>query len=209
MSEPQRIGAVLPELRHLTTNTRTLKSVRHSPPHVVFEPKKPRDIDGIHHAIRDAIRDCTAGKAPWPLFVFGAVGSGKSCAALCLVDRVDSAKYWTEESLCQQAADSMMDRLWNSAGYLVTPSAFWSRIREAPLVVVDELAARTNVTDHRYATVKRLLDEREGEPLMLVSNVDPKELASVYDDRVASRALCGTVVRSRGTDRRMMKPGAA
>jgi hypothetical protein len=38
-----------------------------------------------------------------------------------------------------------------------------------------------------------------------VSNVAPNELASMYDDRICSRLLCGTWFELKGPDRRLAK----
>jgi DNA replication protein DnaC len=162
-----------------------------------------RDIEKIPGDLRRAIRECTTGAASWPLFVYGPAGTGKTCAALCLVDRVARSRYWTEESLCQDYTDAMMGDLFTRTGYEISTREFWERERSAALVVVDELAARYAVSEHRRTVVKTILDIRDGRPLILISNTAPEDIANIFDDRVASRALCGTVVELNGADRRI------
>ena len=58
------------------------------------------------------------------------------------------------------------------------------------------------VSDHHYETIKRCIDDRHGKPLVCISNLNMKELAGVYDDRVASRISAGTIVVTEG-DRRL------
>lgn len=168
-------------------------------------PDKPRRLPDVPPVLRQKIRECTWGESPWPLFVFGPPGTGKTCGALCLVDRVHRAAFFTEETLCQDATDALMGRLVNSIGYDITPREFWANVGDRQLVVVDELGSRTIVSDHRYNAVKTLLDVREGKALMLVSNVAPKDIAQIYDARIASRALNGTIVEVGGHDRRLAK----
>lgn len=168
-------------------------------------PDKQRHLPDVPPLLRQKIRECTSGVAPWPLFVFGPPGTGKTCGALCLVDRVSRALFWTEESLCDYVTDALMGRLVNRLGHDITPRQIWYKVNDSPLVVVDEIGSRTAVSDHRYTTIKNLLDAREGKALMLVSNVAPKDIAQIYDARIASRALNGTIVEVGGADRRLAK----
>lgn len=185
-------------------NTKTFQSLTVRPdPSPVFLPSKPRLIDDVAPSLRKQIKACTLGQSPWPMFVFGKPGTGKSCAALCLCDRVERSLFWTEESLCQEMVDAAMDRLENSLGYSITPRQIINRISAAALVVIDELGSRTTVSDHRYSTVKSLLDAREGKSLMIVSNVPHNDIATIYDARIASRVLSGTIVKLDGDDRRL------
>lgn len=136
------------------------------------------------------------------MFVHGPAGTGKTCAALVLCDHVDGSIFWTEEQLCHEITEAMMDRLTNSLGYSITPQQIWRKTERSPLVVLDELGARSVVSDHRYAVIKTLLDRREAQPFVIVSNLPPADLPAAYDDRIASRALAGTIVRLGGVDRR-------
>jgi hypothetical protein len=72
------------------------------------------------------------------------------------------------------------------------------------LVVLDELGSRANVTDTHYECVQRVLDMREGQPLILISNKSIAEIGSLYDARIASRCEAGTVVKLEGRDRRLL-----
>ena len=71
------------------------------------------------------------------------------------------------------------------------------------LCVIDEIGAREKVSDHQYETLKTAIDRRQGQPLVLISNVSPPELSRVFDDRIASRCGAGTVVEVIGPDQRL------
>jgi DNA replication protein DnaC len=150
-----------------------------------------------------------AGEAPWPFFCHGPAGTGKTCAALCLLDHLaGGGEYHTAASLAELLAQAQQGRLtWYREGYggTVWPEKVWEGVRRECLVVLDELGAREKVSDHQYECVKRLLDERQGRPLVALSNLDLQALARVYDDRIASRLAAGTVLRLEGEDRRLAR----
>ena len=56
---------------------------------------KVRDVTGVPPGLWPCIQGLCEGKAHWPLFLYGPVGTGKSCAAMCLSDRVAGAEFWT------------------------------------------------------------------------------------------------------------------
>lgn len=154
---------------------------------------------------RSKIRDCAAGRSPWPLFAHGPAGCGKTCAALCLLDHAGGL-YFTAASLSQAVSDAMFGRLLSPREKReVSATQLWSEVATTPLVVLDEIGGRGSVSDHHYDCVKRLLDEREGRPTLCLSNLSLGELAKLYDDRVASRLAAGTVVVLQGVDRRLSR----
>ncbi len=144
------------------------------------------------------------GRSPWPLVMTGSAGTGKTCAALCLVDYAHG-RYWTAADLCDLLVRAQQGRLeWSNCGYGGThwPEHVWGWVAGASVLALDEIGTRT-VSDFAYETVKRVIDEREGKPLVVVSNLTLEALARVYDDRVVSRLAAGTVVEMAGRDRRV------
>lgn len=138
-------------------------------------------------------RSLVRGSARWPLYLHGAAGRGKTLAALSLCDWIPRAGYYVPNDLCEA---------------IVNPSRFnfWESVREKPVVVLDELGAREHVGDLPYEAVKRFADCRElhaGRVAVYISNLTPKQIADVYDDRIASRILCGSWFELTGPDRRM------
>ncbi|TPV94837.1 MAG: hypothetical protein B7733_12945 [Myxococcales bacterium FL481] len=133
----------------------------------------------------------------------GAAGTGKTCAALCVLDwAACGRKYWTMAELCTelisvQAGEREYGQVTDS------PRWWWERYAERGLVCIDEIGARENVSDFHYETLKRAMDSREGKPVVLISNEPIDRLARIYDDRVASRMAGGTVIEFGGPDQRL------
>lgn len=176
-------------------------------------PDKPRLLIMIPGDIRAAIRHCVAGAARWPLVLSGSSGTGKTCAALCLLDYA-GGHYWAAADLCEELRRADAGRLETRRtgyGQTIWPEDMWEWIKKAPLVVLDELGCRDRVSDFQYETAKRVLDKREGRPLMVLSNLTLAVLAELYDDRFVSRLASGTVLELAGEDRRLTidKPTAA
>lgn len=124
---------------------------------------------------------------------------------LCLLDHA-GGDYLTASGLCDLVAQAQQGRLeWYHEGHggVLWPEKLWAKLARAHLVVVDELGSRDRVSDHHYECVKRIIDERQGQPLALASNHDIEALARLYDDRIASRIAAGTVLGLDGDDRRL------
>jgi hypothetical protein len=148
------------------------------------------------------------GGAKWPLFLYGPAGSGKTCAALALTDLVQTTFYGTPEDLCTIILKGGPRRWAPSKAEIVyrddRPALV--AIPAERLVVLDELGARSKITDLHYSAVKEFLDSRElghNRVGIYISNLEPDKLVGVYDDRIASRLLCGTWFELAGKDRRM------
>jgi hypothetical protein len=168
-------------------------------------PEAERTADGIPPKVAAAIRLLVAGEAPWPLLLHGPPGTGKTCAGLVLLDHA-GGEYFTAAGWARRLIDAQQGRLsWQRDGVsgAVTEGMCWAAAGRAPLVVLDELGVRGQVSDHAYEAVKQMIDARRGRPFVAISNVDLDALAKVYDDRVASRLGCGLVVRVDGPDRRV------
>lgn len=182
-------------------------------PRPVFLPNLFREIASVDAALRNVLRSLVSGKAKWPLFLTGPPGTGKTCAALAVLDHLFpwQQQYTTAADLTSaiMATFGSNEKFnWRKFG----PYRCEDDSREdtpsgksgAALVVLDELGARGKVTDTHYEAVQRLIDLRTGCPLILVSNLSADELAVAYDGRIASRCQAGTVARLGGRDRRML-----
>ena len=168
-------------------------------------PKQPeRNRDGIEPALRGTIQDLTNGLRPWPLLLLGEAGSGKTCAALCMID-VFGGWYTSLPELCDLLITAQKGELAYSSGHRRFTEDVWSAWRNAHLVVLDEIGARDKVSDHHYETLKWAMDRREGQPAVFISNHEKlSELGHLYDDRIASRLSSGTPVWLKG-DRRVKR----
>lgn len=170
-------------------------------------PRTPRTLAGIDPALRRIIRSLVGGELPWPLFLTGKPGTGKTCALLCLLDHA-GGDYHTVRGLHAMLIRAEQGRLeWydNGRGGTLWPERVWAGLAKAPLVVLDELGCREKVSDAHYETVKQVIDERHGKPFAVVSNLAIGEIATVYDDRIFSRLAAGTVVELAGEDRRLAR----
>ncbi len=81
----------------------------------------------------------------------------------------------------------------------------WKRL---PLCVLDEIGVGSTASDFRLDALLEVLNTRcdhPVKPLIVTSNLEPKEIERAYDDRVASRILAGTVYHVGGDDRRITK----
>ncbi len=171
-------------------------------------PNKARDLARVPEIFRSTLRALVRGEKPWPLFAYGPAGTGKTCAALCLLDYVEDSDYYTASGLCETMIQCQNGRLeWyvEGRGGTLWPERFWSKLTHQSLVVLDEIGTRDRVSDHHYECVKRVLDDRHGKPLILLSNLDLTTIAQVYDDRLASRMAAGTVLKLDGPDMRLQR----
>jgi len=142
-------------------------------------------------------RRLVAGEDPWPLFLHGPVGAGKTLAALSLADVTRTAAYFTADGLCKTAHELRDEP--------VMLRGLWDAIEVKDLIILDELGLRSNVSDACYETIKRVADLREmhaGRVGIFISNLDANQLARVFDDRLGSRLFCGTHFELKGRDRR-------
>lgn len=172
-----------------------------------IKPAVPREASRIPRAFYGALVDAVRGRTPWPIFAFGPVGVGKTCGALWLCDwSAGPAIYSDFARFVDRWVDGKMGRLREAGSHgecVVTASMLESDWQRADLVVLDELGARERVTDAGYDGLRRLLDARFGQPLIVLANVDLDTVSRLFDDRVASRLAGGTVVRVDGPDRRL------
>jgi chromosomal replication initiation ATPase DnaA len=151
-----------------------------------------RRLDRLDPKLLALMRRLAAGESPWPLYLHGAPGRGKTCAALAMADVIETAMFTT----CEDLTDGVMGD---------NATAMWESVRVKHLAILDELGARERMNDLHYSAVKRFADLREqhaGRVAIYIGNVTPEELPGLYDDRLASRILCGMVYRLEGDDRR-------
>lgn len=151
--------------------------------------RHPRQLELVDPALLAILREVAHGRSPWPLFLHGNPGTGKTCAGLALADRVRRACYMD----CEEAADAIVRQ----------DAPTWDAIRDCDLAILDELATRATIGDLHYQAVKRFCDLRAHAPALYISNVGPDGLARAYDERIASRVLCGTWHHLAGPDRRI------
>lgn len=191
------------------TSLRARKLPLRKEPQAKFLPEKHREIAAVPENVKAAFRSLVSGKSPWPLFLWGEPGRGKTCAALALCDylRSEQVQFTTIADLTARVMDSWKSTEkfeWKPFGPFRDRTEFYHGTSGSWLVVLDELGTRSNVTDTHYECVQRVLDMREGWPLILISNKDIAGIGQLYDARIASRCEAGTVVEMKGMDRRLL-----
>ena len=121
-------------------------------PESVHLPDLTRVVDLIDPKLRTAVNALVTGRRPWPLFLHGPAGTGKTRAMLCLCDRVPAGLYSTVAELCERRIGAMRGELWYSGpnGARVWEGDIWRAWSAAPLVVLDELATRDDVSGFQF-----------------------------------------------------------
>lgn len=170
-------------------------------------PNKAREPALIPPGLLKVIKSCSEGESPWPLFLFGSTGTGKTCAALVMLDWA-GGEYFEATRMSEDHNDTKFGRYEERlpSGGVWTPTAKgWrlARLEMPALLVVDELGIRERASQAQYEIVKYVLDLREGRPLVCISNMTGPELEQVYDARIVSRLGAGTIFDCSGGDRRL------
>lgn len=161
-----------------------------------FKTNKIRLPEYIPEGAARMGRAVCLGLRPWPLVLTGATGGGKTCMGLILSDNY-AGLYFTTSEFCERARKADCGHLQSSAGYPVSLKEVWDQWRRAPLAVLDELGGRAFVSDHHFDCVLRAIDDREGQPLVVITNLTLEDLGETYDGRISSRLAAGTIVTFR------------
>ena len=158
----------------------------------------------IDRNVREAMNACVTGVKPWPLLLHGLTGRGKTAAALCLMDAARDPVYLrTEAEMCETLNQAHDREFRDSDGRRIFPSNIWYAWTNANLAVLDDLGKRTEPTDARIETVQRALEKRVGKPLIITTELTPKEISKRYVNSIVSRCCGGTICKVGGADRRM------
>ena len=176
-----------------------------------LRPELPRAAGMVPLELSSAFTECRMGAKPWPLYVYGDVGTGKTRFALLVNDWYggrffDFADLWAEYvTLCKgelRAEASIVSPLAGDA--LVSQGKWFDVLKASRLVILDDVGRRKDTEGGTARELLcRLLDVREGLPTICIGNLTPKEIESNYDARTASR-MCGrSWVCVRGKDRRL------
>lgn len=170
-----------------------------------FLPDKPRRREQVNPVLRGIINDCLAGRKAWPLFIGGKVGTGKTCAALCLCDMIARSEYFTAAQICERFNDARFGRLESSLGYSIGVGDIRSRITGCDLFVLDELERADRATANVVETIRDVLELRDGKPLIVISNSTISDIGKAFDLRIASRIGSGSKFQLDGEDRRLLR----
>lgn len=167
-----------------------------------IQHRQERRISQCEPELTQQLRELTEGSAPWPLFLHGPAGIGKTCAALSLLDYVavkNSFAYLEASRFVRQITKYRFGDTRDA----YKEGRMWELIGKCELSVLDELGTRNAVTDAHYEIVRNYIDLRGHRPTIYISNQSPAGIVATYDDRIASRLCSGTVFHLEGKDRRL------
>lgn len=189
-------------------------------------PTHPRSQEEILPDLRQQLLNIANGSLAWPLYLWSpGPGSGKTCAALSMLDNYGSGN-------CHGGGSDVSEFLGGFADFASLPELFrmaeqkrlytttasdgcqtvylsdlWAFVRTDKLLVLDDLRKPSDreqrLGEDHFGILKRILDLRIGKPLIITSNVDPwsppdgsqSDLVRLFDDRIADRITCGTVYK--------------
>lgn len=169
-----------------------------------------RDQKLIPAGLAETFQECRMGRAPWPLFVWGGVGGGKTRFGLCVHDIYDG-QHWDFADLAAEYVQLRRGELLDcdsqlTGGYqerVVREIEWIDALARPRMFVLDDVGRRSDTAaGTNREVISRFLDRRENKPTILLSNLPPNGLAPVYDERVASRCRAGTVIEVSVGDRR-------
>jgi DNA replication protein DnaC len=140
----------------------------------------------------------------WPVYFHGLPGRGKTCAAAILY-RLHGVVGYGRDGFsdwpcvwrsCSAAVSELL-------GARMSGGTRWQRAWSgAPLAVLDDVGMR-DLTPAQFDSLLWLCNAREGRPLIVTSNLSPKDLAGALgDSRIPSRLAAGWVVEVTGEDMR-------
>lgn len=179
---------------------------RHLPPGVPVAAR-----DAVDRRVMQALRDWWKGQ-PGPAYLYGATGTGKTCAAAVVFTRWPQHALWfATGDLVRNVATSRQTgqpvaEFLASAGRHVDRFAedYLRLLGGAPLVVMDDIGT-TQPTPGQYDALLAVLNTRCGKHTLYTGNLTPERLRKEFDDRVYSRVCCGANIPVAGPDRRMAK----
>jgi chromosomal replication initiation ATPase DnaA len=176
-------------------------TLRSQKPNRWQRPNLPRENGKVKPEMIQAFKRLGAGLLPWPMYLHGGTGTGKTCGALLFADIVYGSRYMTMEEVLD--TEMLSD---NNEDNIIDKRQMWRSIKDCELLILDEIGERQKIGD-LYATVlKRILDIREteqGNRSIYISNLSPQALSKLLDDRIMSRLMRGTRFHLEGPDRRI------
>ena len=143
-------------------------------------------------------------RTPKNVYISGAVGTGKSHLACAL------AQAWQVDTSFARAIDVTESVLERMRSQKREDDDWLSRYLKPELLILDDLGAENQNSDHARSVLYRLLDERltrGGKATIVTSNLSLPAL-SARDARIGSRCAGLCLLQTTGPDRRIGKGGA-
>ncbi len=160
-------------------------------------PKKPkRTMARVDPMLKAVLKGLYLGNAPWPLFLWGPVRKGKTCAILAMIDAIACGViYKREEVFARELNAAMAGELTHCdiSDTKKTEQQFWKEWTGQKLAVMDELGVRNDVSEPRKAAIGLAVDKRIERPTIYISNHPIDGLGRRYGSRIIERLREGTV----------------
>lgn len=168
-------------------------------------PKISRSTKQVSPELLVIMQRLACGLSPWPLFLYGPSGTGKTCGSLLFSDIVIGSMYYSIDDVIR--AEMLSDYSDDSR---IEKAQVWRNIKYSSLLIIDDIGERDKIGDLYTSVLKRILDLREVEQYgraIYISNQSPAELGKLMADRIMSRMMRGTKYLLDGSDRRAEQGG--
>lgn len=151
----------------------------------------------IDKKVLATMEKCIESGGPYPIFLHGHQGRGKTYAAYYHANRTYPKAGYVRMKWYATPRDLQAAIITHRAEAIAT-------FRDSACVVIDNFGAVTaDMNDFMSEELVALFDRREGQPTIIVSNMSPAMVTQNLVAPLASRLLCGTVVEYKGQDRRI------
>ena len=166
-------------------------------------------ISKVPEAALNAIRGLKESRR-WPLLLTGNVGAGKTCAAACLYGAYSRMPMWhrADDLLLGMATgrtDGIFVDVKNELNEVerrkLAFNTFVSRVGSTTCLFLDDLGTR-RPTESMLQAMFDIMEYRKGKALVVTTNLSVQGIAELFDDRIADRFACGTIIKFEGDSRR-------
>jgi DNA replication protein DnaC len=135
---------------------------------------------------------------PWPVYLCGDAGRGKTFIAAsayvaCPANHVLWIDFqrWSKEIMKARQGLGEIREAWELR-----------KVEESRLVCIDDCGLKSD-SEAQSGLLLEVLNLRQGKPTIVTCNHEPIALPRVFDSRVTSRLLSGSIIKLVGPDRRM------
>jgi len=162
-------------------------------------------LDDLEDGVRGKLLALENGR---DIFLFGAVGTGKTYAMAALIRHYTYEGFEAErinfDDFCVQVRSTMSPASKRTEWDLIEP------LKDVDKLFIDDLGLRgKQESDFSYVTLYSILNKRQERrlPTFVCSNKGIEQLGRSFDSRVASRLRTALVIEMKGVDRRRSVAG--
>ena len=166
------------------------------------------DLAQVKPEFLKAVAKCRSDSA-WPIYLHGATGRGKTYAAAAVYVLWERSAMWEDTTqlirkiMRCRSEGSIFERVGEQS-VQKTEGSILEQVAETSLVIFDDVGLRAP-SEAAYDAIYELVSSRKGKPTIFTSNLSPEAIQKLYDARIASRMVSGTIIEMTGRDQRMSK----